>query len=177
MDAGRRTPDALRGDTSARDTGRDSRDVGALHVQSGEITNGGAFATVNGTTYVVVRPNGTDAAIGCPSGMSGDLVAVKLDPAAPEKMSVAWCASSGGVGSPSITTSDGTNDALVWTVGADPGQSGMLAAWDLTTGASVTSGGASSNRADRVRRFTTPIAVHGRIFIAGDDRLYAWKAQ
>ena len=150
--------------------------VGALQVSSGEITNGGAWATVGGVTYVVVRPNGTQQAIGCPSGMSGDLVAVKLDPTAKEKMSVVWCASSGGVGSPSITTSDGNKDPIVWAFGADPGQSGLLAAWNLTTGAQVTSGGAASNKASNVRRFTTPIAAHGRMFVAGDGQLYAYKA-
>lgn len=149
--------------------------VGALHVHSGEITNGGAFATVSGTTYVVVRPNGTQGAVGCPGGTSGDLVAVKLDPGAPAKMSVAWCASSGGVGSPSITTSDGTQDPLVWTFGADPGGTGQLSAWNLTTGASVLAAGGSS--VSGVRRFTTPVAVHGRIFVAGDGQLYAFKPQ
>ncbi len=155
-------------------SGAQLANVGALHVQSGEFTNAGAFATVSGTTYVVVRPNGTDAALGCPAGTSGDLAAVKLDPAAPQKMTVAWCAQSGGVGSPSITTSDGTRDALVWVFQADRGTGASLLAYDLATGAPVFTGGASSDHAGPVRRFTTPIAVHGRIYVGGDDRLYAF---
>jgi hypothetical protein len=150
--------------------------VGALQVQSGEISNAGAWATIDGTTYVVVRPNGEDQAIGCPNGTSGDLVAVKLDPTAPQNMSVAWCASSGGIGSPSITTSDGTNDPLVWVFAADPGSNAQLYAWDLTTGTQVFTGGGYNNMAQNVRRFTTPIAVHGRIFVAGDNQLYAFTA-
>ena len=77
--------------------------VGALQVQSGEISNGGAWATVGGTTYIVVRPNGADSGVNCPGGTSGDLVAVKLDATAQQKMSMVWCANSGGNGSPIIT--------------------------------------------------------------------------
>ncbi len=150
--------------------------VGALQVQSGEITNGGAWATIGGVTYVVVRPNGQNAAIGCPSPTSGDLIVVKLDPTAPQKMSVAWCASSGGVGSPSITSSDGTTkDPLVWVFAADNGN--QLFAWDLTSGKKIFTGGGASDTASNVRRFTTPIAVHGRMFVGGDGQLYAYKAK
>ena len=149
--------------------------VGGLQVQSGEITNGGAWANVGSpaTTYVVVRPNSQSGGVGCPNGTSGDLVGVKLDPSAAGKMSVAWCASSGGVGSPTITTSDGTNDALVWAFQADQGQ-GQLLAFDLVTGASVFPGGPAGDAVGNVRRFTTPIAVHGRIYVAGDNQLYAF---
>ncbi len=147
--------------------------VGALQVQSGEITNGGAWANVGGTTYVVVRPNGNNGGVGCPNGTSGDLVAVKLDMSAAQKMSVVWCANSQGVGSPAISTSDGTKDPMVWVQAAEG--SGMLYAWDLVSGTQVFNGGGAS--AQNVRRFSTPIAVHGRIFVAGDGQLYAFAAK
>jgi hypothetical protein len=151
--------------------------VGALKVQSGEISNAGAWATIGTTTYVVVRPNGTNAGVGCPTGTSGDLVAVKLDPAAAQKMTVVWCATSHGVGSPSITTSDGTKDPIVWAAAADQGANVKLYSWNLTTGAPVFTGGAATDTAPNVRRFTAPIAVHGRIFVGGDNQLYAYKAK
>ena len=150
--------------------------VGALQVQSGEISSAPAWATIGTTTYVVVRPNGTNAGVGCTKG-SGDLVVVKLDPTAKEKMSVVWCANSNGIGSPSITTSDGTKDPIVWVFAADQGANGKLYAWDLTTGAPVYTGGAATDTAAGVRRFTTPIAVHGRVFVAGDNKLFAYKAK
>ena len=150
--------------------------VGALKVQSGQISNAGAWATVGGTTYVVVRPNGQNGGIGCPNGTSGDLVAVKIDPTAAQKMSVVWCAKSGGVGSPSITSSDGTHDAMVWAFAADPNNAAQLYSWDLATGTQVFKGGGTANKASNVRRFTTPIAVNGRIFVGGDNQLYAFKA-
>lgn len=151
-----------------------SANVGALQVQSGEITNAGAWATVNGATYVVVRPNGGQSGIGCPNGTSGDLVAVKLDPGAQQKMTVVWCANSGGTGSPSITSSDGNADAMVWVFQADQGAGASLLSFDLATGAPVFTGGAASDQAGPVRRFTTPIAVHGKIYVGGDDKLYAF---
>ena len=139
---------------------------------SGEITNAGAWATVGGSTYVVVRPNQGGSGMGCPNGMSGDLVGVKLDPAAAQKMTVVWCVNAGGEGSPSITSSDGTHDPMVWTAGAQG--TNRLHSWDLVTGAAVFKGGTTSDAISKVRRFTAPIAVHGRIFVGADARLYAF---
>jgi outer membrane protein assembly factor BamB len=143
--------------------------LGTLHVMNGGISNAGAWATVPSGTFVVVRPNGGSGAA-CPPGTSGDLVATKLDPAAPAKMTIAWCADSGGGGSPIITTSDGQNDALVWVVGAEG--STQLRAFDLTSGAVVFGGGSSSDALPGVRHFSTPLAAHGRIVTAGDDKVY-----
>jgi outer membrane protein assembly factor BamB len=146
--------------------------VGTLQVLSGEITNAGAWATIGGATYVVVRPNGGGSGMGCPNGTAGDLVGVKLDPTAAQKMTVAWCVDAQGEGSPSITSSDGTHDAMVWTAGAEG--SSRLHSWDLLTGNPVFKGGAAADAIPNVRRFTTPIAAHGRVFVGGDNRLYAF---
>jgi hypothetical protein len=161
--------------------------VGALHVSSGEISNGAAWATVGGTTYVVVRPNGTQGGAGCPTGTSGDLVAVKLDPAAPQEMTVAWCASSKGLGSPIITSSDGAHDGLVWLSGGEnsttyPTDSHQIRAWDLATGAVVFDGGGAANTlplaaGNLVHHFSTILAAHGRIVVQGDGGLWGFKAK
>ncbi len=102
---------------------------------------------------------------------------MKLDPTAAQKMKVIWCVTSNGGGSPSITTSDGTSDPMVWVFTADVGAAGKLYSWDLTTGAPVFTGGATTDTSANVRRFTAPIAVHGRIFVGGDNQLYAYKAK
>jgi outer membrane protein assembly factor BamB len=152
--------------------------VGALHVQVGQINNGAAFATIGGTTYVVLRPDGNTGTLGCPDGGAGDLAALKLDPTAPQKMSVAWCTSALGSGSPMITTSDGQDDALVWIAGgeaADSEDTGQLHAFDLLTGELVMSGGDAGVTLTHMHHFNSPIAVHGRIVTAGDDRVYAFK--
>jgi hypothetical protein len=159
----------LGGITAAANTAN----VGAIHVSSGEFINGGASATVGGTTYVVVRPNSNQAGVGCPNGTAGDLVAVKLDPAAAQKMSVAWCANSQGNGSPIITSSDGTHDGLVWVFGAEG--TNLLHAWDLATGAAVFGGGGTANGVQGGHRFASLLVEHGRIVLATDGGLHAFK--
>jgi hypothetical protein len=147
--------------------------VASATVLSHEIIAAAAWASVPGGTYVVAHSNQGGTGTSCPTGMSGDLVAIKLDPGAPNKMTTAWCNNNQGQGSPIVTTSDGVHDALVWTAGAEA--SDQLHAWDLETGQPVFTGGTRADRIPNVRRFTTPIAVHGRVLVAGDDRLYALR--
>jgi hypothetical protein len=154
--------------------------VGALIASGGEISNGAAFATIAGTTYVVLRPNGGTVGYDCPNGTTGELVAVKLDPTSSSKMSLMWCANAMGAGSPIITTSDGSKDPLVWVPGGDPNNdpddTNQLHAFDLGTGKIVFGGGSSNDAfSSTVHHFATPAAVHGRIFVPGDGRLYAFK--
>jgi hypothetical protein len=163
-----------RADLGGISAAQGTANVGALHVSGGEISNGSAWATVGGTTYVVVRPNGTEGGDGCPNGTSGDLVAVKLDPAAPQKMTVAWCANSGGQGSPIITSSDGTKDGLVWVFGAEGDN--RVHAFNLADGTVAgTSNAAPLQNGATVHHFATIAAVKGRIVVLADDALYAFK--
>jgi len=160
-------------------TAASTASVGVLQVFDGDLTDSPAFATIAGTTYVVLRPYGNIAAVGCPAGTSGDLVAVKLDPTAPENMSIAWCANALGAGSPIITTSDGTSDPLVWVAGGDPyndkTDTSQLHAFDLLTGAMVMSGGDAGATLGKANHFDSIAAVHGRIIVTGNDRVYAFK--
>jgi hypothetical protein len=98
---------------------------------------------------------------------------MRLDRGAPGKITTAWCADNGGEGAPVITTSDGTNDGLVWTAGAEG--SGRLHAWDLVSGRPIFAGGTASDAMVGLRRYATPVAVHGRLIVAGDGRLYAFR--
>jgi hypothetical protein len=106
-------------------------------------------------------------------------VVTKADPSnTTTPIAMGWCQTPHGGGSPIITTSDGTNDAMVWlagTVMANDGTAGdnQMHAFDLVgTGAPVLAG---SDTFTNVRHFTTPIVVHGRMLVAGDARLYAYK--
>jgi hypothetical protein len=141
--------------------------VGSAKVVNGEIINVPAWATTPTGTFVALVGYSGAGGVGCKKG-SGNLVVVSLSATA--QISVPWCVSNQGSGSPSITSSDGTHDILVWTVGAE--SSNQLHAWDLATGTPVVTG---SDAMTNVRRFTTPIFVHGRAFAAGDGRLYAFK--
>jgi hypothetical protein len=165
-------------DTSKPLGGRVSPSLGSLSVMKDEITTAPAWATISGTTYVAMVGNqaGTGGA-NCPNGTSGEFVVTTVNPTATTPIATAWCGKTPGFGAPIITTSNGTNDAFVWTLGVlgrnDATAGDMqLHAYNLATGASVNTG---SDTFSNVRHFATPIVVDGRIFVAGDTRLYAYK--
>jgi hypothetical protein len=137
--------------------------ISNLHVANGEIINAGASFTTTTGTYVVFHGHNGAAGVGCKTG-NGDLVALKISATSPPTISVPWCAASQAQASPMITT-DGTN-AVVWDVGTN------LLGWDLNTGMQVYTG---TDNVANVRRFTSPIAAKGRIYVGGDNQVYAFK--
>jgi hypothetical protein len=142
-----------------------------------EMSNAPAWATVSGTTYLATISNDGQTGTACPGGTSGDLVVMKLDPSVADKITVVWCANNNGGGSPIITTSDGSHDALLWTMGTDikndaPGGDNQMHAWDLATGTPVVTG---SDTAASTHHFTSPIVVNGRLIQTGNNALYAFK--
>lgn len=140
---------------------------GSAKVMNAEISNAAAWATTATGTYVAMVSNGGGGGSGCKKG-SGNLTVINLSATA--QISVPWCANAQGNGSPSITSSDGTHDIMVWTVGAE--SSNELHSWDLQTGAAVVMG---LDALPGTRHFTTPIFVHGRAFAVGDGQLFALK--
>ena len=64
------------------------------------------------------------------------------------------------------TTTDGTSDAIVWYT-----SNGQLRGVDGDTGAVIYS---ATNSCAGVAKWTSPIAVKGRIVVAGNGRLCAW---
>jgi hypothetical protein len=130
-----------------------------------------AYRTALGS-YVVFESTGLG--FGCP-GTPGDLVALRITPTAPPTFTVAWCANNLGGGSPVATTTDGTSNAMVWTVGAE--YTNQLHAFDGDTGQIIFAGGGPNEQMGNVQHFQVPIEVNGRIFVAGDDELYAFTVQ
>jgi outer membrane protein assembly factor BamB len=108
--------------------------LGQSKLSGGPISNAAAVATINGTTYVVANNNSVPTPGGCSLGGGGNLFAVKIDMAAPNKMTEIWCADGGGFTSPIITTTDGTNNAIVWLAGST---NNKLNAFDLLTGMAI----------------------------------------
>ena len=66
-------------------------------------------------------------------------MAYKIAPANPPTIMFAWSASQSGQGSPWVTTTDGTNNAIVWVVGAQGDN--RLHGYNGDTGAVVYTGG------------------------------------
>jgi hypothetical protein len=114
--------------------------------------------------YVVLYAWGTMN--GCPMG-NGNIMSLKVTLTPTPKLTPVWCANEGGQGSPIATTTDGTNNALVWVVGNN-----TLYAFDGDTGQTVFTGGGQLNG---VQKWTSPIVAKGRIIVAGNGNVYAYK--
>src|SRR5262249_8387509 len=127
--------------------------VAHRHVSEGPIINAATAYTTAGGSYVVFRGRG----VNCPSGQSGDLIAIRIGAAAPPTTAVAWGATVTGGGWPIVTTSDGRSEAIVWTVGAEGDN--RLHGLDGETGQPVFDGGGPGDHLSFVRRFQTPIVA------------------
>lgn len=134
-------------------------------VAGGEIINSPASYTTAMGTYVTFKAK-------CPAGGQPTLNAVRL--AAGPTMGAAWCANVPGGGSPIVTTTGGGQNTVVWFVstegeGITPDY--KLHGFDGDTGTALVATEAMTS----VRRFVSPMAAKGRIYVAADDKLYAFE--
>ena len=139
-------------------------ELSRLHAATGEITGVVTTYTTASGTYIAFRIDG-GTGTSCPNGASGNMEAVKVVAGSPPTVMPVWCAQEGDQSLPitSMTDANGT-DAVVWNMGA------KLYAYDGETGDELFSGGSLSN----VHYFNTPIIAKGRLYIAGDDQIYAF---
>ena len=111
----------------------------------------------------------TDSDAQCPPNMpSGRVVmSVLIPPGAPPAPRVEWCAPlSGETTAPVVTTTDGTNEAVVWYT-----NNGALTGVDGATGAVLYK---STDSCSGIVRWTSPIVGRGRIVAGGAGHLCAW---
>jgi uncharacterized repeat protein (TIGR01451 family) len=141
----------------------------------GRIRTAAASYTTASGTYVVFSVSTPGATgFGCP-GTVGDLVALRIGASSPPTISVAWCAANNGRGAPIVTTTDGSSEPVVWTIGAEG--TNRLYAYNGETGDPLFNGGGSDELMTLVRRFSTPIAVDGRIIVAADGGLFVFTTR
>jgi hypothetical protein len=134
-------------------------------VSNGAIISAAAAYTTSKGTYVVFRGSGSN----CPGG-TGGLVALKIGAANPPAISTAWCGGPSGAGSPAVSQTDSSgSNTIVWAVGSDNKLHGV----DGDTGTSVFAGGSTAMSA--VQSIQTPIVANGRIFVASNSQVYAFK--
>jgi hypothetical protein len=126
------------------------------------ITATAVYAT-NSTALVAFRNGGGKTC----SGSSISMLHVT-----PASVSEAWCAPLDGGGAPVVTTTDGTANPIVWVVGAAGDE--LLHGFDALTGAVLFDGGGSANAMTGVRNFATPLFAHGKIYVAGQGKIYAF---
>jgi hypothetical protein len=138
-------------------------------VASASIMNApSTYKTAMGS-YIVFNTTGTG--MGCATG-SGNVVALKIGAANPPTINVAWCASMTGRGSPIVTTTDGTANAVVW---AFDSSANNLRGFDGDTGATVFAGGGTNDTATGAHYFNSPIVAKGRIIVGLNNGLAAFK--
>jgi len=151
-----------------RNLGGISSSVVPIKVSSEQIRTAAAAFPAGNEVYVAFQGNGVD----CPAGTRGDLTALRITAGAPPTLHVAWCATESGRGSPIVTTTDGKSNPIVWAVGAEGDN--RLHGFRGDTGAVLFAGGGAAESMSTVRRFQTLIAVGDRLYIAGDQRIYAF---
>jgi outer membrane protein assembly factor BamB len=131
------------------------------HVSSGPIIQAAVtYETARGT-YVAFTSSG------------GQLDAFRIGATSPPTIQSAWTANEHGRGSPFVTSTDGTNNVVVWGIGAEGDQ--RLRGFDGDTGAVVFSGGGANELMAGTRRFNTGIESGGRIYIANDNKVFAFR--
>jgi PQQ enzyme repeat len=108
------------------------------------------------------------------------LSAFRITATSPPTIVNTWSATrnNGGCGSPFVTTTDGSSNPIVWVVGTfgwgiDGDQ--RLHGYHGETGAVVYAGGGPNELIPGTHAYsTTGIAARGRIYIAGDNKVYAF---
>jgi len=139
-----------------------------MRVSSDAIRTSPAYVSSENEALVAFQGTG----IHCPRGTDGDLGVLKIVSGSPPPLSIVWCAAANGRGSPVITTTDGRANPIVWIVGAE--DSNRLKGFRADTGAVVFAGGGPAEAMSPVRRFQTPIAVGRHLYVAADQRVYAF---
>ncbi len=115
-----------------------------------------ATYTTNQGTYFVFR-----------SG-SGSIMAYKVTAATPPAILFAWSTNQTGQTSPSVTTTDGTNNAIVWAVQGDQ----RLHGYNGDTGAEIYAGGGPNELMTGTRKWNSGMVARGSIYVANDNRVY-----
>jgi len=130
---------------------------------SGIITAPVVYSGAGGSTVVAFQN-------GSPKACTGNAItAITVAPSGSSPISNLWCSTFNGRGSPIVTTTDGTSNPIVWVLGAEGDNE--LHAFDGLTGKTVYSG---TNALSGLHHFQTLIAANGRLYVAGDNRMYAF---
>jgi hypothetical protein len=140
-------------------------------VASSAIITAGAVAEARDRVTVAFRATGS----ACPGGLSdSSVVALAIAPgsgAAP-LVATAWCAAFSGASVPIVTVSAPHTDPIVWMVGGSGDQ--RLHGFRADTGAVVFAGGGTHDAASGTTHLTAPVAAEGRLYVAGDGRVYSY---
>ena len=142
----------------------------------GGITSPVAQANVSGTTLRGTSAVTYRTSLGTYFAFHDDgnaITAYKITATNPPAIVSAWSIGQSGRGSPWVTTTDGTNNTIVWVAGVAGDQ--RLHGYNADTGAVVYAGGGSNELMTGTRQWNTGIVARGRIYFAADNKIYAFK--
>jgi len=121
--------------------------------------------TVGSAVYVAVNAHSPS----CSGGNSqAGLLVLKVAGTTPA-VNQAWCAALNGRGDPIVTTSDGTDNPIVWITGAEGDEE--LHAYDGVTGAALYTSPALPST---IAHFSTLLVANGKLFVTSQNRVVAY---
>jgi outer membrane protein assembly factor BamB len=101
------------------------------------------------------------------------VAAYKVTATSPPTIVPAWSVSQTGRGSVWVTSTNGTNNVIVWVAGG--GGDGRLHAYNADTGNVIYGGGSANELMSGTRKWNTGIVARGRIYYPADNKIYAFK--
>jgi|SRR5581483_11548089 len=141
--------------------------VASFHITDQGFTQAAASYRTNQDTYVACRASKIE------------LKTFRITATNPPTISSGWSVGQNGCGSPFVTSTDGTNNMIVWAVGTEttgfPGDQ-RLHGYNGDTGAVVYDGGGPNELMAGTHSYsTTGITARGCIYLAGDNKVYAFR--
>src|SRR6266404_8445440 len=135
-----------------------------------------AQASVSGTTLRGTSAVTYHTSLGTYFAFHDDgnaVTAYKVNATNPPGIVSVWSMGQSGRGSPWVTTTDGTNNAIVWVAGVQGDQ--RLHGYNADTGAVVYTGGGANELMTGTRQWNTGIVARGRIYFGADNKIYAFS--
>jgi hypothetical protein len=104
---------------------------------------------------------------------SSEIKAYRITATNPPSIVFAWSASQSGQGSPWVTTTDGTNNAIVWVVGAEGDN--RLHGYNGDTGEVIYAGGGNNELMTGTRKWNSGTVARGSVYVANDNKVYKFS--
>jgi hypothetical protein len=135
----------------------------------------GHVGGINRGTSAVTYHTSQGAYFGFHNDLGGAISAYRVTATSPPTIVSGWSVSQSGTGSPWVTTTDGTNNFIVWVVGTGTSGDHRLHGYNADTGAVIYAGGGTNELINGTRQWNTGMVARGRIYFGADNRVYAFQ--
>jgi hypothetical protein len=148
----------------------DRNDLGGIATPVAQASVGG----INRGTSAVTYHTSKGTYIGFHNDL-GTMRAYKITATDPPQIAFAWSQNQNGRGSPWVTTTDGTNNVIVWYPATTTSGDQRLHGYDGDTGAIIYSGGGANEVMAHTEQWNTGIVARGRLYFGADNKIYAFS--